>query len=140
MFWKESSKLPEGIDDIRCVCLKDKLYVGGRHFTSGDHAKLYVASVGLESWEVLTTPTYWFALTTYQSQLVVAGGVVVATQEITNQLWTSSSGEDWQTSIPAMPTRRISASAIATENPDCLIVAGGDRCDYLPIGTVIIDS
>ena len=134
MSWKESGTLPEGIDDMRCALLNDKLYVGGRHFTSGNHAKLYVTSVDLTSWEVLTTPTYWFALTTYRSQLVVAGGMMVETQEVTNQLWTSITGDSWRASLPPMPTRRTSASAITTESPECIVVAGGDRADYLPIG------
>lgn len=116
--------------------LHDKIYVGGRHFSSGNHAKLYVSSTEIASWSVLATPTYYFALTTYQSQLVLAGGMDVSTQEVTNQLLTSSNGKSWQPTLPPMPTKRISCSAITTRNPECIVVAGGERSDYIPSGSV----
>ena len=134
--WEEHCKLPEGIDDVRCVFLNGKLYVGGRHLSSGNHAKLYVSSADLASWMVVATPSYYFALTTYNSQLVVAGGMDVATEEITNKLWTSSNGTYWQSTLPPMPTKRISASAMSLRHPECIIVAGGEKSDDFPCGIV----
>lgn len=118
------------------MLLHDKIYVGGRHFSSGNNAKLYVSSTELTSWSVLTTPTYYFALTTYQSQLVLVGGIDVSSQQVTDQLLTSSNGNSWQPTLPPMPTKRVSCSAISTKSPECIVVAGGEKSDYIQSGIV----
>lgn len=75
---------------------------------------------------MLTTPTKDFALTTYQSELVLVGGEEIATEEITNKLWISSdAGLNWQPSLPPMPTKRSESCAISAGTPEHLIVAGG---------------
>ncbi len=43
----------------------------------------------------------------------------------TNQLLTSTTGLDWKTSLPAMPTRRIRTSSVSGGSPEILVVAGG---------------
>lgn len=116
--------------------LHDKIYVSGRHFSSGNHAKLYVSSPEMTSWSIIPTPTYYFALTTYQSQLVLAGGIDVSSQQVIDQLLTSSNGKSWQPTLPPMPTKRVSCSAITTKNPECILVAGGEKSDYIQSGLV----
>ena len=118
LHWKEYSELPEGW--IFCV-LQDKLYVGTR-----DTSLLHFSSIAdLHTWTTLTTPTTNYALTTYNSKLVLAGGKEISTATITNKLWTGDAEGNWQTSLPPMPTKRYSSSAINVEGADCLIVVGG---------------
>lgn len=121
---------------MRCIYLNQNIYVSGRHFSSGEEAKLYVSSSKLKSWSVITTPTYFFGLTTYQSQLVLAGGVEVSTNKVTDKLLTSKNGTTWKPTLPPMPTKRTYCSAITTQNPECIIIAGGERSDYTPCGYV----
>ena len=118
LHWKEYSELPKVW--IFCV-LQDKLYIGTR-----GTALLYFSSIAdLHTWTALTTPTTDYALTTYHSKLVLVGGVESSTATITNKLWTGDTEGNWQTSLPPMPTKRYSSSAINVEGTECLIVAGG---------------
>ncbi len=43
----------------------------------------------------------------------------------TNQLSTSTTGLDWKTSLPAMPTHRSWTSSVSGGSPEVLVVAGG---------------
>ena len=85
---------------------------------------------------MLSTPTYFFGLTTYQSQLVLAGGVEAGTHKVTDQLLTSMNGKSWKPTLPPMPTKRTHCSAVTTKNPECIIVAGGEKSEYIPCGNV----
>ena len=90
-------------------------------------AELHVASSSdLSNWTRLPSdlPTHSCALTTYHSQLVLVGGVD-ATGRVTNKLWTSDAGHDWQPSLPPMPTPRRNPFAINTVSPECLVVVSG---------------
>lgn len=106
------------------------MYVGGGRY------HLYQSSADLTSWTRVTTPTVSYALTTYQSQLVLAGGEEVTDmisdtahplQNATDKLWTSDSDSswNWQASLPPMLTKRSKATAINTGTPEYLVVAGG---------------
>ncbi len=44
---------------------------------------------------------------------------------LTNQLLTSTTGLDWKTSLPAMPTHRSLTSSVSGGSPEVLVVAGG---------------
>lgn len=80
----------------------------------------------LTSWTVLPLPVVeHFALTTYQSQLVLVGGLRL--REVLNEIWVSDNdGRSWKRSLPPMPTCRQRASAANTGNPEYVIVVGGD--------------
>lgn len=65
-----------------------------------------------------------FTLATYNSQLVLVGGVNGNGEDV-NGLLVSSDGIDWQQSLPPMPTRRHGVLAVNTGSPECLIVMGG---------------
>lgn len=132
LHWEECKVLPEGIDDTRCVLFNDRLYVTGRLLSSGNYAKLFRSSPDLKSWTTLATPSYWFALATYLSQLVLVGGIEVATKEMTNKLWTSDNGTRWKSSLPPMPAVRSATSAVSVGDPECLVVAGGEKQDHIP--------
>jgi len=52
------------------------------------------------------------------------GGLEASTGQTTNQLWVFEEGEQtWTQPLPPMPTRRLRASVVSTQ--DHLIVAGG---------------
>ncbi len=77
----------------------------------------------MHSWTTTTAPYNWSSLTTYQSKFVLVGGI--NKYEFTNQLLTSTTGLDWKTSLPAMPTCRIWPSSVSGGSLEVLVVAGG---------------
>ena len=106
-------------------------------FSSGKYTRLFVSSTDLKSWSVITTPNYWFALTTFESELILLGGVEKSTEEFTNKVWCSENGKKWNSNIvPPMRTKRISASAVTAGNPESIIVAGGEKEGFIPTGLV----
>lgn len=147
MAWKECSKLPIKTRNAQAVWLDDRLYVGGgvtlRTYKSGtnkrsfrDAARLYTYLPEKDEWikKPIDTPTYYFALTVYRSQLVIASGCEYKGADKvgphTNKVWILTSlsaqgGEKkWQDDqIPPMSIKRHSATAI--NSGDHLVVAGG---------------
>ena len=112
--------------DAQAVSVGDKLYVGGGttgNDTSTDEARLYTYIPKKESWHVVETPAYWFALTTYHSKLVLVGGVEVENNSTTDKLWTLHE-QFLDSCIPSMGSKRFNASAIS--HSDHLVVAGGE--------------
>ena len=105
--------------------LKNKVYFGGG--LTGDDATattLCIYTPKADTWATLPSPTKCSALATYNSQLVLVGGMAASTDETTNQLWVLQEDErTWRQPLPAMPTARRAASAISHHNH--LIVAGG---------------
>ena len=105
--------------------LKDKVYFGGG--ATGSHATattLCIYTPKADTWATLPSPTKLSALATYNSQLVLVGGIAASTGKTTNQLWVLQEDErTWRRPLPAMPTARYAASAISHHNH--LIVAGG---------------
>ena len=65
------------------------------------------------------------SLTIYQSKLVLVGGLHPSTREATNLLLTSTTGRQWEPSLPPMPTKRYRTSSVSTRSPEVLVVAGG---------------
>ena len=65
------------------------------------------------------------SLTTYQSKFVLVGGHDRSTNKVTNSLYTSTTGQQWESSLPPMPTKRSRTSSVSTRSPELLVVAGG---------------
>ena len=105
--------------------LKNKVYVGGGVTTGDDTATtLCIYSPTADTWATLPSPTRLSALATYNSQLVLVGGMAASTGKTTNQLWVLQEDErTWRRPLPDMPTARHGASAISHHNH--LVVAGG---------------
>ena len=103
--------------------LKNKVYFGGGFTESRATAtKFYIYSPMVDKWATLPSPTRYSALATYNSQLVLVGGMASST--VTNQFWVLQDDErTWRQPLPDMPTARYAASAINHHN--YLIVAGG---------------
>ena len=97
---------------------------------------LQISSTNLHSWTTTHLPYCYMSLTTYQDKLVAVGGVHHSTFEVTDQLLTSATGEDWQPSLPPMPTKRDSTSSVNAGSPEVLIVAGGRGSDTSYLYTV----
>ena len=133
LHWEECGLLPTMLNP-QCIVLGDMLYIGG---VPGYSAALFKSPIHPIEWRPLSTPTQGYALTNYQSQLVLVGGLEETTKEITNKLWASDDGSNWKESLPPMPTKRDSSSAVnINSTTEYLVVAGGREADYLPVGAV----
>ena len=106
-----------------CVVLHDVVAVLERKW--GDRDRLHVSSTSLDSWTVTSLSHYGMSLATYQSKFVVVGGCHPSTYELTDQVLISTIGEDWQSSLPPMPTKRFDVSAVSAPSSEVLVVAGG---------------
>ena len=100
------------------VVLEDRVYV----YTIDSYDLHCAPLADLRTWSKLTHPPgiYKSTLTTYQSQLVLIGGVNSEGEAI-NDVWTSADGNSWQ-SLPPMLTSRCKPTAVSCVNPECLIV------------------
>ena len=87
-------------------------------------SRLLIYNLTKNSWDMLRTPTKWFGLSTYHSQLVLVGGKDPARMgSATNRLWVLDGQSHWTQPLPPMLTKCYGASAVSTGNH--LIVAGG---------------
>ena len=130
----ECKRLPVGIHGAKAVFFEGNLYVGGGVTTDDpeiklrDGASLYIYAPTADLWEAVDTPVSLFALTTYDSQLVLVGGVEYVGESqpgpLTNKLWTLSPQEQWQETLPPMKRKRYGASAVSYG--DHLLVVGGE--------------
>ena len=103
---------------------------------SGSGDRLHISSTNLHSWTTTTLPNDGMSLTTYQDKLVAVGGRHPSTGEVSDQLLTSATGEDWQPSLPPMPTKRYRTSSVSARSPEVIIVAGGRGSDNSALHTV----
>ena len=114
------------VTPTHCVVLHDIVAVMGKEgWVSGGGNRVHISSTNLRSWTTTRLPYHFMSLTTYQDKLVAVGGRNPSTLEVTNQLLTSVTGEDWQPSLPPMPTKRYDTSSVSAESPEVIVVAGG---------------
>ena len=134
------------VHPTHCVVLHDIVAVLDEGYDRGADI-LHISSTNLHSCTstdlpnehmslTTTLPYYYMSLTTYQDKLVAVGGRHPSTNEVTDQLLTSATGEDWQPSLPPMPTKRYSTSSVSAGSPEVLIVAGGKGSDNRDLHTV----
>ena len=125
--WEERPSLPVGMYDAQAVFLDGTLHVGGG-ITKGsliDDARLYSCKPGGDgSWTATDTPTYYYALTTYDSHLLLVGGREYPSEQVTNKIHTMIDGK-FKELLPPMKEKRYSSSAVSSGS--VLAVAGG--CD-----------
>ena len=140
--WAECTPLPVHMRNPNCVLLQDKIYVGGGITRYGEsNFSLFISSTDLNLWSQVTTPTRYYGLSTYLSQVVLVGGKERDTDMVTNKLWTLKGGMNWQPSLPPMPTSRYLSSALNTGSPECLVVSGGVvRSNALNIVEILKDN
>ncbi len=87
-------------------------------------------------------PVERFALTHYHFQLVLVGGAKPGCDDLTNEVWVSEDGTDWQPSLPPMRVKRCDAAAVNTGFPECLVVAGGcgATSEWLNVVEVLVNE
>ena len=95
---------------------------------------LHISSTDLHSWTTSTLPYKHMSLTTYQSMFVAVGGC--HTYKLTDLLFTSDTGLQWQPSLPPMPTKRSHTSSVSTRSPEVLVVAGGKGSGWRKLNVV----
>ena len=127
--------MPLHMCDAQAVLLGDKVYMGGgdMYSAAGSSAALLIYNFTVDSWDLLDTPTEDYALTTYNSQLVLVGGIDPTTMNVTNQLWVLDEQQYWTQPFPPMKIQCCRASAVNMDHH--LIVAGGldDELDPLDV-------
>ena len=119
---------------IYCVVLHDIVAVLDEMWSGSDI--VHISSTNLHSWTTTTLPYHYMSLTTYQDKLVTVGGEHPLTGEVTDQLLSSATGEDWQPSLPPMPTKRYYTSSVSVRSPEVMIIAGGRGSDNRELHTV----
>ena len=97
---------------------------------------VYISSTDLHSWTETQLPYHHMSLTIYQSKFVAVGGLDLATYELTNTILTSTTGRQWEPSLPPMPTKRYRTSSVSTTSPEVLVVAGGLGSDHKELNIV----
>ena len=108
---------------LQCVALRNKIYF---LYEDKEYRTKLVSFSDLTSWVDHSLPCQQCSLTTYHTQLVLVGGALPR-RALTNALWVSEDdGITWQTSLPPMPTRRSSPTVVNTQDPEYLVVAGGE--------------
>ena len=115
--------MPVRVLNAQAVVLENKVYIGGGSMHPSPPSRLLIYDFTEDSWDILDTPTQWYSLTTYHSQLVLVGGKHPVTDEATNQLWVLDEQHHWNQPLPSMTTERYKVSAVSVG--DHLIVAGG---------------
>ena len=109
--------------------MKDKLYVGAM-LTTGtrrDHARLYIFDPANDIWNVMNTPVYYFAMTTYNNDLIIVNGRQYIGNETSGPLTDKvlSFNCEWEEvqGVPTMNTKRCATSVV--NHRHYLVVAGG---------------
>ena len=123
--WEKRPSLAVKMIDAQAVFLDGTLHVGGGYTTGSirDDALLYSCKPGGDgSWTTTDTPTYYYALTTYDSCLLLVGGKEYPSNQITNKVYTMIDSE-FQEVLPPLKEKRRSPSAVSSGS--VLVVAGG---------------
>lgn len=103
----------------------------GTWFVSGNDGGSLLTSTDLQSWtECPQPPTLGYTLSTYDSRLVIVGGIE-ASKMTSDKLWTSVAGINWQVTLPPMSTERFFPSVVSLEDRKCLVVTGGSMMHHL---------
>ena len=97
---------------------------------------VFISSTDLHSWTESELPYQIMSLTIYQSKFVAVGGRDPSTLEATNTILTSTTGRQWEPSLPPMPTKRYATSSVSTTSPEVLVVAGGRGSDRAGLNIV----
>ena len=121
--WRECHTMHVGVKNTQAVVLENKVYIGGGSMEPSPPTRLLIYDIAEDSWDIIDTPTQWYALTTYHSKLVLIGGKRPVTQAAANELWVLNKQHNWTQPLPPMTTKRYQTSAVSVS--DQLIVAGG---------------
>lgn len=103
------------MSNAHLALLNNKLYMGGGTANNDRNAaKLYIYSPVTDTWDSMNTPVFYFALTTYCSQLVLIGGVEhTAVNNVSNKVLTLNELGQWVETLPSMEIECWGASAVS---------------------------
>lgn len=138
--WENLPSLPFGIENAQAVFVNETLYVGGGSTDHEAHdANLYCFKTRLGSddcWMCIQTPTYLYALTSYNSHPVLVGGIETeySSYKATNSIYFVIDGLI-EEGLPPLKKERHSASAVST---DSLIAVAGGRNNHVILNSVEI--
>ena len=107
---------------MHCAELQDEVVILTSHHNLND--QLFISS-DLRIWTTSNLEYFYMSLTVYQSKFVLVGGCYSSARICTNIVLTSTTGEEWEPSLPPMPTKRYDTSSVSTGSPEVLVVAGG---------------
>ena len=109
---------------VQSVVIGQSLYVGGGGAgNSRDMCTVMKLDLQRDEWTKLPQCSVkWFAMTSFDNQLVLIGGCDPVTQKPTNQIAVFTSGR-WTNPYPPMNTTRSSSTAVSCNK--YIIVAGG---------------
>ena len=112
LHWEKRNDLPARVVSAHSVWLNGKLYVGGVLYDVSD-AQLLIYSPSEDCWEVIPTPTKYYALATYHSQLVLVGGQDPTTHKPTSKVWLLED-RSWvpHPTVPDMPVSTSWSAAV----------------------------
>ena len=130
--WKE-----HGYHPTHCAALKDEVAILVRRYEQLDELH---TSCDLHNWTKSCIPYKHTSLAVYQSKFVLVGGRDPSTHEPTNTILTSTTGQQWELSLPPMPTKHCDTSSVSTRSPEVMVVAGGKGSHLLNVVEVLIDD
>ena len=120
---------------VQSVVLGNKVYIGGGEaYRDRDTCTVMVYDIQRDTYSTL--PQYnarYFAMTALNDQLVLAGGMDLASGKPTNQIAVLQS-DKWTRPYPPMTIARRSSTAVSFNNH--IIVAGGSDDQYRRISSV----
>ena len=117
-----------------CAALQDRVAVLAAGVGVPD--VIYISSTDLHLWTENELPYALMSLTIYQSKFVLVGGLDRSTNEATNTILISTTGQQWEPSLPPMPTKRYATSSVSTTSPEVLVVTGGNGSNMEDIDVV----
>ena len=128
--------MPFGLrGDVQSVVLGNKVYIGGGDaLDERDACTVMVYDIQRDTYSTLLPYNAgYFAMTALNNQLVLAGGMDLASREPTNQIAVLQS-DKWARPYPPMTIARHSSTAVSFNNH--VIVAGGRDDQGRPISSV----
>ncbi len=137
LVWRECAELPFAMFGAQVVVIDGIIYVGGGACSSvAERCMVCRYHPGEDKWATLPpSPVKYFGVGQVSGRLVLVGGWVVSTGKVTGHVQAFvKESQQWEKSIPAMPTARRSPSVVS--HSTVLVVCGGRDDSDIPVPTV----
>ena len=135
--WRRGADAPEGFGEAQAVVMGESVYVGG----GTARYKIFQYSWRRGVWSTLLgCPVEWFGLTQFMGRLTTVGGLDRAWSTTARVYEFVSESQQWQESLPPIPTARRGVTVIArpssSPKPPAIAVCGGVGGDGITLNTV----
>ena len=119
------------------MVMGESVYVGG----GGTGCKIFQYSWWRGEWSTLPEcPVRWFGLTQFMDRLTTVGGHDQAVSKTARVYELVSESQQWQESLPPMPTARYGVTVVArpssSPKPQAIAVCGGQGDGMVVLNTV----